>query len=83
MYVCMYVCRSRILLSKMAETFLRGKVAMVPWGKEGLLCVTASVNRLGGAAKVCKFPFLAFTVHSVLIPMTHFTEPKVLLAPAM
>jgi len=21
---------------------------MVPWGKEGLLCVTASVNRLAG-----------------------------------
>jgi hypothetical protein len=25
---------------------------MVPWGKVGLLCVTASVSRLGGAA-VC------------------------------
>jgi hypothetical protein len=30
---------------------------MLPWGKEGLLCVTASVNRLGGAAEVAKSLF--------------------------
>jgi hypothetical protein len=26
----------------------QGKVAMVPWGRVGLLCVTVSVKRLGG-----------------------------------
>ena len=26
---------------------------MVPWGKEGLLCVTASVNRLAGN-RICE-----------------------------
>jgi hypothetical protein len=39
-----------------------------------LLCVTASVNRLGGAAGMYKIPFLIFTVQSMRISRAHFTE---------
>jgi hypothetical protein len=30
-----YICRSQCLFSKLAETLLRGKGAMVPWGRRG------------------------------------------------
>jgi len=43
----MYVFRSPSLLGKLAETLLRGR-RNCTLGKEGLLWVTASVNRLGG-----------------------------------
>jgi len=43
----MYVFRSPSLLNKLAETLLRGRRNFT-LGKEGLLCVTASVNRVAG-----------------------------------
>ena len=43
----MYVFRSPGLLSKLDEPLLRGR-RNCTLGKEGLLCVTVSFNRLGG-----------------------------------
>jgi len=43
----MYEFRSPSLLNKLAETLLRGR-RNCTLGNEGLLCVTASFNRLAG-----------------------------------
>jgi hypothetical protein len=43
----MYVCRSQNLLSKLAETLLRGKEQLYLRGW-GLLCETTSVKRMAG-----------------------------------
>jgi len=51
----MYVCRSPSLLSKLVETLLRGKVAI-------LICVTASFEKMGFAAGINKIPFPSFKI---------------------
>jgi hypothetical protein len=67
----MYVTK---LIKQIGRIFAQEKGAMLPCGKEGLLCVRASVKRLGSALGTNKIPFLAFTVHSVYISRAHFTE---------
>ena len=85
MYVCMYVCMyvGHEVYSAKWLNFAQGKVAIVPCGKEWLQCVTASVNRLGGAAGIYKIPILAFTVQSVNIWRAQFTELRTSLTSAM
>ena len=47
---CMYTWTSRSSFRRLAETLFRGRGAMVPLGKEELICARASVNKLGSAA---------------------------------
>ena len=63
---CIHICTSRSLFRKLAETLFRGRGAMEK-GRKWLLCVKASVSKLGGAAWACEIPFLAFTYSTVNI----------------